>query len=62
MISDKADHSIPDHVDPAKEIELLHSFHEAYKKMIVVVTHDMSIAEGAERVVRMEDGCILFRG
>ena len=40
-------------------IELLHSVHEAYKKTIVVVTHDKTIAEGAERVVRMEDGCIL---
>lgn len=38
---------------------LLHDIHDKYKKTILIVTHDMEIAENADYMLRIEDGCIL---
>lgn len=40
-------------------LSLLHDIHEKYKKTILIVTHDMEIAENADYMLRIEDGCIL---
>ena len=37
-------------------ISLLHEVNKKYQKTIVIVTHDESIASGADRIVRIEDG------
>ncbi len=40
-------------------IHLLHDIHEKYNKTILIVTHDLEIAESAEYMLRIEDGRIL---
>lgn len=40
-------------------VELLKNVHDKYKKTIIMVTHDRSIAEKADRILMMEDGRIL---
>lgn len=40
-------------------IRLLHDIHEKYNKTILIVTHDLEIAESAEYMLRIEDGRIL---
>lgn len=40
-------------------IHLLHDIHEKYKKTILIVTHDLEIAENADYILRIEDGRIL---
>lgn len=40
-------------------LSLLHDIHEKYKKTILIVTHDMEIAENADYMLRIEDGSIL---
>ena len=37
-------------------MELIHGVHKAYGKTILIVTHDMSVARGADYILRMEDG------
>lgn len=37
-------------------MNLLHSIHEKYGVTILLVTHDMSIAQAAEKCLRMKDG------
>ena len=37
-------------------ISLLHEVNKKYNKTVVIVTHDESIASGADRIVRIEDG------
>ncbi len=44
----------------SKEVlALLHDIHEKYHKTILVVTHDPEIAEGADYILKIEDGKIL---
>lgn len=44
----------------SKEVlALLHDIHEKYHKTILVVTHDPEIAEGADYILKIEDGRIL---
>lgn len=38
---------------------LLHDIHDQYKKTILIVTHDMEIAEKADYILKIEDGRIL---
>ncbi len=40
-------------------IHLLHDIHKKYNKTILIVTHDLEIAESAEYMLRIEDGRIL---
>lgn len=40
-------------------MELLHKIQKAYHKTCLIVTHDMSVAEGADYILKMEDGRIL---
>ena len=40
-------------------ISLLHEVNRKYQKTVVIVTHDESIASGADRIVRIEDGTII---
>lgn len=42
-------------------MNLLHSVHETYHKTMVIVTHDRQIAEGADYILRLEDGQIVGR-
>ena len=45
----------------SKEVlALLHDIHEKYHKTILVVTHDPEIAEGADYILKIEDGKILI--
>lgn len=43
----------------AEVISLLHEINRKYKKTLLVVTHDPSIAEGADRVIEISDGRIV---
>ena len=40
-------------------MELLHKIQRAYHKICLIVTHDMAVAEGADYILKMEDGKIL---
>lgn len=40
-------------------LALLHDIHEKYQKTILVVTHDSEIAEGADYILKIEDGRIV---
>lgn len=42
----------------AEVMELLHKIHKTYHKTCLVVTHDMIVAEGADYILRIEDGKI----
>lgn len=42
-------------------MNLLHRIHESYHKTVVIVTHDRSIAEGADYILQLEDGQIIGR-
>ncbi len=42
-------------------LQLLHDLHEA-GNTVVLITHDNSIAATAERVIRLEDGRVIFDG
>lgn len=42
-------------------MNLLHSIHKAYRKTMVIVTHDQHIAEGADYILQLEDGRIVGR-
>ena len=46
-----------DSTSGAEILEILHKLHQQGKTLIAV-THDESIAAGAERVIRLFDGCI----
>lgn len=40
-------------------ISLLHGLRDEQKCTIIMVTHDMSIAESADRVIKMQDGSVI---
>ncbi|MCM1535517.1 MAG: ABC transporter ATP-binding protein [Clostridium sp.] len=42
----------------AEVMELLHKIQKTYHKTCLVVTHDKTVAEGADYILRMEDGKI----
>ncbi len=42
----------------AEVMELLHEIHTAYHKTVLVVTHDLTVARGADYILRIEDGKI----
>lgn len=40
-------------------VELLHKVHETFHKTCLVVTHDMQVAQGADYILRIEDGMVV---
>lgn len=42
----------------AEVMNLLHEIHRTYHKTCLIVTHDMAVAEGADYILKMEDGRI----
>lgn len=50
-----------DHNTSEEVMNLLHRIHETYHKTMVIVTHDMHIAEGADYILQLEDGRIVGR-
>lgn len=40
-------------------IELLKYSNKKYKQTLLVITHDENIALQADRIIRLEDGCIV---
>ncbi len=40
-------------------VELLHRIHRTYQKTVVVVTHDLDVARGADYILQIEDGQLL---
>ena len=43
-------------------LDLLASFHRDRRMTLILVTHDMSVAQRASRVVQMKDGHVIFDG
>ena len=48
-----------DSKNAAQITELLCQLHEERKTTMVLVTHDLGVADHASRVIRMKDGCII---
>ncbi len=42
----------------AEVLELLHLSRKRFNQTLIMVTHDRQIAEGADRIITLEDGCI----
>ena len=42
----------------AEVLELLHLSRKRFHQTLIMVTHDEQIAEGADRIITLEDGCI----
>ena len=42
----------------AEVLELLHLSRKRFNHTLIMVTHDRQIAEGADRIITLEDGCI----
>lgn len=42
----------------AEVLELLHLSRKRFNQTLIMVTHDRQIAEGADRIITLEDGCV----
>lgn len=40
-------------------MEFIHRVHEEYNKTVLIVTHDLDVAKGADYILKMEDGRII---
>lgn len=47
-----------DHKTSEEVMGLLHDVHQTYQKTCVIVTHDREVAEGADYILRIEDGMV----
>ena len=43
----------------AEVLELLHLSRKRFNQTLIMVTHDRQIAEGADRIITLEDGCVV---
>lgn len=43
----------------AEVLELLHLSRKRFNQTLIMVTHDKQIAEGSDRIITLEDGCIV---
>jgi len=43
----------------AEVLELLHASRRLFDQTLIMVTHDRTIAEGADRIITLEDGAIV---
>ena len=42
----------------AEVLELLHLSRRRFQQTLIMVTHDRQIAEGSDRIITLEDGCV----
>ena len=42
----------------AEVLELLHLSRKRFHQTLIMVTHDRQIAEGSDRIITLEDGCV----
>ena len=46
-------------VSMARTLDMLKLFNRNLKQTILLITHDEKVALGAERIITIEDGCII---